>query len=474
MTVQKTDTDVPQAVIRPERRISWAWVLPVIALVLAGWLAYRSWAGRGVAITVRLDEGHGLRVGDDVRYRGIAIGEVQSIDLEENLDGVVVRAALQRDAARHIARAGARFWVVRPQFGLSGAAGLETVVGPRYLAALPGRGSPQRTFVGLPSPPIVESVQAGDLEIVLQAAQRSNLRAGAPVMYREVPVGRILSVGLASDGTDVEARVHIDKAYTQLIRPKTRFWSTGGLEAKLGLSGLVLKMASLESLLTGGVALATPPNAGDIVRTGHRFTLAAEPEDEWLEWRPLIFIGSNLLPPGAVVPAPLRATIGWEEGRWITAERSRHGWVLQTDEGLLGPLDLFKPGGRVHGDSAVLEVAGKPVPLPDKPKWTDGRLAILDVQVTDAVWPGERWRAADQPENCIAVADPAAAPLPLDTSRLRPGKHVWNIDPAVSIDESWHGASVLSRADGRLIGMLLVDEDSARVALLPSEWRPPV
>ena len=465
MTSTDKPTDLPRAVLRPERRLCWAWLIPLIAIVLAGWLGYRAWMMRGVVITVQLDDGHGLKPGDDIRYRGTTVGEVRSVDLAEDLDGVIVTAALQLQAS-HLARTGTRIWVVRPQLDVRGIAGLETLVGPRYLAMLPGSGPPQRRFFGLSDPPIVESIEPGDLEIVLEASRRMGVSPGTPVLYRQVLVGTILSVGLTSDGGAVEARVHIRRAYAQLIRPMTRFWNVGGMEAQLGISGVSVEMESLETLLTGGVSLATPPDAGEAVRTGHRFRLEPEPEDEWLKWEPLAVIGSSFLPPGAAMPSPLRAVIGWKTGHWIKSERSRRGWVLQTERGLLGPLDLLQPADKADRESVVLEVAGRTVPLTADPVWTDGRLALLDVGVVESRWPDALRRSAEQSEDCLAVGDPAATPLPLAAARLTPDEHTWVIDPALSVDETWHGACVLARSDGLVVGMILVEEEAAHVALL--------
>ena len=114
--------DVPQAVLRPERRVSRVWLIPLAAVVLAGWLGYRAWLRRGLVITVQLEQGYGLQVGDEVRYRGIAVGQVRSVQLADDLDGVVVRAAL-RSQADHLARAGTRIWVVRPELGATGVVG---------------------------------------------------------------------------------------------------------------------------------------------------------------------------------------------------------------------------------------------------------------------------------------------------------------------------------------------------------------
>jgi hypothetical protein len=455
---------VPTAVIKPRRRLSVAWIVPAAAVIAAAWLAVGAWRDRGIPVTVLLEEGWGLRVGDEVRYRGVPVGEVRAVELDRTGDGIRVTTALDARAER-LARGGSRFWVVRPQLGLSRIEGLETLVGPRYLAVLPGDGPRRRHFVGLSAPPVVERQEPGDLEVLVTASGRGSLRPGAPVTFRQVTVGTVLSVGLTSDGGAVEARIHVDKAYAQLIRQGTRFWDVGGVEATMGLTGMTLELESLEALLAGGIALATPPDAGDVVHTGHRFELEREPPGDWVTWQPLVVIGSDLLPPGAPLPSPLRARSGWTKGRWISRQRSHQGWVLQTDGGVLGPADLLRP--EAEAEAPVLEVAGDVLPLTVSPVWASGGLALLEARVSAAAWPMTRSRVAAAPEDCLAVADPTAAPMPLAAPRLAAADGGWSVDAAVPVDESWHGAAVVARDDGYLLGLLLVADGEVRVALVP-------
>jgi hypothetical protein len=349
------------------------------------------------------------------------------------------------------------------------------VFGPRYLAVLPGDGTRQRDFVGLEQPPLVESIDAGDLEIILRAPQRSGLQAGTPVTYRQVRVGTVLSVGLTSDAGAVEARVHIDGAYTPLIRRNTRFWRVAGAKAEIGLSGLVVDVASLESLLVGGVALATPPldRAGDIVHTGHRFPLADRPSDAWLQWEPIIAVGSAMLPPGATPPRCLRGRLTWKEGLIFKGTESRQGWLLRTELGLLGPANLLTTDTEDAEGEVVLEVAGEELPLDESPYWSKNGLAAIEVEVNPSNgyrWPRRRMREPDEPEDCLIIFDPNAESTPLDAARLTADDDRWLIDDAVPIDASWHGGCIVSRTDGKLIGVLLVDDDAdeAQVAILMS------
>jgi paraquat-inducible protein B len=462
----------PIAEIRPARRSLWfIWLIPLGALLFAGWLAYHAWLTHGTVVTISLNHGHGLQVGDDVRHRGIVVGSVRAVSLAEDLTGVQVKAALNTESAG-LARVGTRFWVVRPVFGVTGVDGLETVIGPRYLAVDPGDGSPQRRFVGLEEPPIDVGLLPGGLEVNLVAAQRGGLSAGAPVLYRQVPVGKVLSVGLTSDGGAVESRVYVEPAYTGLIRQSTRFWNVSGMQAGVGFGGLSLRLDSLEAVLAGGVALATPPGDEPTVRTGHRFPLVAEPKEEWLDWEPLVAIGSSYLPPGAPLPAPERAVVGWDPRSWLRSRQSRHGWVLQTEAGLLGPTDLLTPRpidtGESKGEPATLEAAGRTFPLAQQPLWTQAGAVVLPLELPLAAWPLERCRRMETAEDCLAVADPAAAPLPLAASRLNRSGEGWLVDPAISVEEAWHGACVLARDDGRLVGLLLIEDDAVRVVPVPN------
>ncbi len=462
---------VPQAVLKPARRLTLAMLVPLAALLLAGWLGYTAWISRGFIITVQLDEGHGIKTGHEVRHRGITVGEVRKVKLAEGFEGVVVTVSLTTQPDQ-LARSGSRFWVVRPQLGVEGVEGLETLMGPRYLAVAPGPGAPQRHFLGLGEPPVVEVVEPGDLEIIVQASKRGGLRRSAPVTYRQVRVGAVMSVGLASDGGAVEARVHIEKAYAPLIREGTRFFSVGGIAADVGITGVSLEVESLAALVTGGIALATPPNAGESVRTGHRFVMDATPPKDWLSWQPMAVIGSSMLPPGAPLPTPLRARIGWRQGFWISRAKSRQGWVLQTPNGLLGPADLLRPDEDADPETIVLEVAGTVVQLASEPSWQHEGLALVQSHVVRTDWPAQRHRSPSAPEDCVAVGDPTATPLPLAAARLAAQGGSWTIDPAVSVDESWHGAVVVARADGFVVGILLVDDGHASVALIPSPLVP--
>lgn len=457
----------PDAELVPLRRPSIAWLLPLAALALVGLFGWRVWQQAGVVLSVTFAEGHGLEAGDTVRYRGIVVGEISAVELDGELERVVLEVRLD-PRARNLAQSGARFWVVRPEISAAGVVGLETLVGARYLAVLPGpaSGRPQREFIGLEEGPALAGLEPGGLEVVLVSPRIGSLRRGSPVTFRQIEVGRIVSVGLASDGNSVEARAYIEPSFAPVVREATHFWRTSGFEFEAGLQGVRVRSESLRTLVLGGVALATPDEPGAGVRTGHRFALHDEAAEGSVDWQPSIPVGSSLLPAGAALPRPLKASLTWKEGRILTSDEQREGWVLSVGDGILGPPDLLRAPDGAYAGSAALEVAGRRFVLDESEVREQDGVAILVTRPPSAAWPSDQSRAPSEPEDCILVGDPTATPLAISASRLELADDgAWIVDERLPLDGRWHGASVLSRGDGARIGLVVVDGSDARIVV---------
>ena len=299
--IVRTDAP-PVAEVRRGRRLSLMWLVPVLALVGVGWFVWREASrARGPIISIVFSEAQGLDPGAEIRYRGVTVGVVRTVGLADDLGGVEVTAEITPSSAG-LAAEGTRFWIVRPEVSLSGVSGLETILGPRYIGVLPSDGSRERadgaartptlSFVGLDDPPVVGSgLGTGDagLSLVLEASRASGIGVGAPVLFRDLPVGVVRTVGLREDSAAVEIGIAIDPDYAILVRDNSRFWIASGVGVDWGLfSGLSVRADSIDWLIRGAVAFATPDRAGDRVGAWHRFDLEAEPESKWLEWDPEI------------------------------------------------------------------------------------------------------------------------------------------------------------------------------------------
>ena len=472
-------SSLPVARVERRPRWSWAWVLPLAALAFVGVEAARLVASMGPRIIVRVDDGHGIEAGDALLYRGIEVGHIEEAHLTSDLGSVELFVRLD-PAAEGIAVRGSRFWIVHPHLAIDSIQGLETVVGARHLEVDPGPpgAEPRREFTALSEAPVLERLEEGGLELWLEASSRFGLVAGAPVTYRGVRIGRVLDVALAPDATAVVFHLRVRPDYAALVRVDSVFWETGGVELGLSLTeGLRLDVSSLRSLIVGGIALATPTQPGVPAAPGSRFPLHAEPQEEWQSWNPALPVGGA--PPLSPRPPVRRAVLRWKEGRIFTREKRRMGWVLVVPGGVIGPLDLLRAPAGAHAGSAVLEVDGVEVDLSGEPEWTGEGLARRSLELEKGARLGGRAQGQEgvrplgiETEGVAIFTASGRAPRAVAASRLVPGEDGWLVDETISFEEDYDGAAVVARADGALLGLLLVENERGRIVPLPAEaWR---
>ncbi|EKF73497.1 PqiB family protein [Alcanivorax hongdengensis A-11-3] len=262
------------------------WLVPLLSLLVAGWLLYDQLLQRDVQIVIRFDNGAGIKPGVELRYRGVPVGSVDEIVLDDDLKHVKVHASLNRDAEK-LARENSRFWIVKPQLGIAGARNLDTLVSGKYIAVKPGDGEPKKTFKGLEAPP--EQQPDTGLKLTLVADRVGSLKEGRHIYYRDLQVGTIGESHISDDGRFVEIEAIVQRQYAKLVRSNSEFWNSSGLTVDIGLfKGAEVQASSLENLLRGGVSFATPPEPGPLAKAGQRFSLHRHAEDDWLEWAPVM------------------------------------------------------------------------------------------------------------------------------------------------------------------------------------------
>ncbi len=288
--MNQQDADgLPQVVVSKKRSISIVWLVPLLAAGIAGYLAFDAIRSRGIPITITFNDGSGLVAGKtQLKFNGLPVGTVDSFKIGSGMRSVIVQATLNKSAAG-AATKGTQYWIVRPELGITGVTGLDALVTGAYIELEPGRGQPQYNFEGLDEAP-PSDVERPGIEVALRAASAGSLRVGSPVYYRQISVGAVSKIELAQDSRHVMIGVHIDEKYKALIRENTVFWNASGLDFSLGLLGIGahLDVESLESLLAGGVSLATPDDPGPPAAAGTVFELKDKQEDEYLEWSPTI------------------------------------------------------------------------------------------------------------------------------------------------------------------------------------------
>jgi paraquat-inducible protein B len=266
--------ELPEPVIRSgKRQISIVWLVPVVAILIGGWLIYKAISEKGPEVTITFNTAEGLEAGKTkIKCKDVEIGLVEEISLSKDLTQVIVKAQLVREADSFLSE-NSRFWVVRARVSASSVTGLGTVFSGAYIDIDPGApGKPARHFAGLEDPPIVKTWEKGR-HFTLVAERKGSLDIGSPVYYRQLEVGRVAAYNMAPDGSSVTFKVFIRDPYPGFVRKNTRFWNASGIDVRLDAQGIQVNTESFVSILVGGLAF-------DVIETFGAPTEPAAVEDE--------------------------------------------------------------------------------------------------------------------------------------------------------------------------------------------------
>ncbi|MFB9134190.1 PqiB family protein [Vibrio olivae] len=245
--------------IKRSRGISPLWLLPILTLMLAGWLVFKAIHDAGQSIQIHFREAQGLVAGrTPIRYQGLEVGMVRDINLSEDLDSIYVDADVYPEATQLLSK-GTRFWLVKPKASLSGISGLDALVTGNYIAIQPSakEEEPETVFTALERAPSDIMPKQG-LNITLKSSDLGGVTIGSQIVYKKIPIGEVFNYQLDSDAKAVLIQATIQQEYSRLITDESRFWNVSGVGASLGFQGVDVKVDSLSSLIGGAIAVDSP------------------------------------------------------------------------------------------------------------------------------------------------------------------------------------------------------------------------
>ncbi|MEM9159552.1 MAG: MlaD family protein, partial [Verrucomicrobiota bacterium] len=126
--------------ISKDKRISAIWILPLLVLIIGGWVVFRSILNQGPEIEIEFATADGLKVDKTkIKVRNIDLGTVSEIRLSADYEKVIVKARLETEAIPLLTE-DAVFWVVKPRVGATGISGVGTLLSGAYIELDPGVG----------------------------------------------------------------------------------------------------------------------------------------------------------------------------------------------------------------------------------------------------------------------------------------------------------------------------------------------
>jgi paraquat-inducible protein B len=260
-------------------RFNSIWLVPLIALLVAGWMIYQNWSSQGPVITLIAANADGLEMGKTkLKSRNVDVGRVIDIRLSADYEKAIIKIRMNHGTEQML-RDDAKFWVVKPRVGKEGVSGLGTLLSGAYIDMTPGvKGRLETDFTLLSQPPL--STENEGVRLVLSSTEGSKLDVGALVHFRGYEVGYVEKVGFDSEKGAITYRIVVRSPYDALVNSDVQFWMTPGLSFKSSASGFEVRLDSLETFFAGGISFGLPPGqtAGPPVNDMASFRLYSSKE----------------------------------------------------------------------------------------------------------------------------------------------------------------------------------------------------
>jgi paraquat-inducible protein B len=232
------------------------WIVPFIALVIAGWLAYQYYAELGPEIKIVFPSNQGLKAGQSqIKYKDVPVGMITKITLQEDGEGVVVIARMDKVAEPYL-NEDTKFWIVKPELGISGVTGLDTLISGNYIGITGRKGGKfKKSFVGLDH--AYRNEMKGEYYQLRSPRGDSSIKQGTPIYLKNIRVGRVEYVMLGLDDIFVDVIIFIDKQYTPYVHADSKFWVRSTLDAELVNGALDVTLAPFSDLLQGAIEFSS-------------------------------------------------------------------------------------------------------------------------------------------------------------------------------------------------------------------------
>lgn len=248
------------------------WIVPFAALLIALWLAYQYYSELGPEIKIVFPNNEGLQAGQSViKYRDVTIGKVTKIYLENDGSQVAVYARMEK-TAKPFLNEHTKFWIVKPEVGMGGISGLDTLISGTYINVYAQKGEESRTvFTGLPY--IYRSDKDGEY-FHLNAPEGYNVAQGTPIFFKNIKVGEVEYVTVSLDGRSIDFYVYIEKEYVPYVHTDSKFWVRSAFDVDISSGRLNVNIAPLSHLIQGGISFSS--SGQDTTRpvpNEHLFTL---------------------------------------------------------------------------------------------------------------------------------------------------------------------------------------------------------
>lgn len=239
------------------------WIIPILTLMVTGWLIYNDYINSGIKITLRLNSGESIIAGKtSVKYLGVEVGKVVDIDIAKDDNHKIDLTVRLKSRAALLAVEGTTFWRVRPVLSLKKISGLETIVSGHYIAVKPpftdlnklAKLKKKKQFDCLDNPPEIDYSEQGKL-LEFTSATKGNINTDTGIYFKDIKIGHVVSQKLDQKTGKILFSAIIYTKFEHLLNQNFYLTKTPFTSLTLDSSGVDFKVKNMDIFLYGGIEL---------------------------------------------------------------------------------------------------------------------------------------------------------------------------------------------------------------------------
>ncbi len=221
---------------------------------------------KSLQITLTADENPGVTQGAEVRFKQLAIGQVNQVNFKKDFSGIEYQIEIWPEFSALITQSS--YFI--PESALAIDASLDGVsVKTRDLNTLTKgaisliqKQGAQITTDGAKLALYSSNEQANKViternmqRLILTSSDGADLSPNAPIYFKKMQIGKVLSVKWQSSSEDFAITLGIENTFANLIKPNSIFWRNDALAIDASLSGVKVNVAPLAGAIKGSISL---------------------------------------------------------------------------------------------------------------------------------------------------------------------------------------------------------------------------
>ena len=232
-----------------------------------------------------------LKKGSKIIYKSLVIGQIQEVSLVKDQ---LYYEALIDEMYSEVLADDSKFWVESFEFNIDQIKNPSALISGAFIKVDKGRSEMMiQNFELLNNPP-PKTINKEGLRVLLKAERKGSLSIDSPVFYRQIKIGSVEAFKLSADSTKVEMRVFIYPEFSYLVRKNSLFYIASVVGVDVSLFGAKLSTETLSTMIHGGITMVVPNQPNSLAEQMQIFTLHNEPDDDWLEFNPVIIKENNM------------------------------------------------------------------------------------------------------------------------------------------------------------------------------------